>query len=151
MKNAIRLLAAAVIVLILTGCRAGTLSGLQGNLTDLKLGADRKEISAVLGGEGKSTGTTPERIIYSNIQLFDFVEQSETTKLTVFLNTEGKAYAYAYYLYDAREKNYSRIKDFFEQKYGPASEGENASELWKEGEVAYSLFNQPEYIAISIF
>lgn len=150
MKKIIGVIIASAMIAALAGCQKAQESG-SVNFTELELGASKTDVNAKLGSEGTSSGSTPERLTYLGPCMFDFVDKGENTKLTVFLNTEEKAYAYAYYMYDALEQNYADVKKFFEDKYGAATEGENSSEQWKDGDTTYSLNKQGDYIAIGKF
>jgi len=118
--------------------------------TDLKLGVEKQEVVKQLGDNFTEAGTTPDRMLYYNIALFDFIGKNEQTKLTINLNTENKTYAYSYYMYDNIESNYTKVKSYFESLFGPATEGENASETWVDGDRTYYLFKQSDYVAIGV-
>lgn len=151
MKKLICIMIGAALILSVAGCTKKTSAQKETAFTDLQLGSSMKEVEGQLGKNYEVTGTTPQRLIYTGLKAFDFLGQDENTKLSVFLNTENNVYAYAYYMYDAIDGNYDKLKAYLTERYGEPVEGENASEQWKDGDVTYSVNKQPDYLAIGKF
>lgn len=146
MKKGICMMLAAAMLFILCACSQKAAV----QFRELQLGVEKEELENVLGNNYTTAGTVPDRMFYKNIALFDFLNARSDTKLTVNLNTENRAYAYSYYIYENLDSNYTRTKEYFEGIYGPASEGENASEIWIDGERTFYLFKQSDYVAIGV-
>jgi len=134
--------------MVLSVCACAQKAAVQ--FTDLKLGVGKQAVEDQLGTDYTSAGTTPDRMLYYNIYLFDFIGKKEQTKLVVNLNTENTAYAYSYYMYDNIDSNYKKVKSLMEGLYGTAVEGDNASETWTDGERTFYLFKQSDYTAIGM-
>lgn len=141
----------AALILSMAGCVKKSAAQNNVTFTDLQLGSSLKEVESQLGKDYELTGTTPQHLVYTGLKAFDFLGQSENTKLTVFLNTENNVYAYAFYMYDAIDGNYDKLKAYLTERYGEPVEGENASEQWKDGDATYSVNKQPDYVAVGKF
>lgn len=136
---------------LICGCSKKASAESNTKFVDLGLGISIQELEGKLGTGYELSGTTPQRATYRGLILFDFLGKDENTKLTVFLNTENQTYAYAYYMYDAIDGNYDKLKAYLTGRYGEPVEGENASEQWKDGDVVYSVNKQSDYLAIGKF
>jgi len=144
------MITAAVLILSLCSCGKKT-AGAGTEFGGLELGASVKELEEKLGKDYELSGTSPQHMTYMDLRLFDFLGQNENTKLTVFLNTENRAYAYAFYMYDAIEGNYEKLKEYLTGLYGEPVAGENESEQWKDGDITYSVNKQSDYVAVGKF
>lgn len=146
MKKVIRVMLAAALLMVLAACAKKA----DVRFSDLKLGTGKQELVKMLGKDYTEVGTSPYRMIYTGVSLFDFIGKNADTKLTINMNTEDNAYAYSYYMYKNLDSNYEKAKSYFEGLYGTAAEGQNASEIWIDGDHTYYLFKQPDYVAVGV-